>query len=135
MAHGLHIRQDGGAGGGEAGDGLEHGVDIPGDLPGQDKGDRAEGRQDDPAKSGADAALFQVDHGIFGLFQGHQGTHDQAHRAHQQVRPALLFPVDQAHEEAGQHQKSLDPKDLAQNVNDHCSVHGLLLMRECPGCR
>ncbi len=47
-AHGLHIRQDGGAGGGKAADGFKQSVYIGGDLPGKNEGQRTDGGQKQP---------------------------------------------------------------------------------------
>ena len=135
IAHGLHIRQDGRARGGEAGHRFEHGVGEGGDLAGQDEGYRAEGRQNDPAQGGADTALLQIDGGVFGPFDGDKRSQDHTDCSHRKVCPALLLAVDQSHEEAGQHQRTFDAQDLAQDIDDHCSVHNLLLMPGCPGCR
>ena len=94
-----------------------------------------EGGQDDPGERRADTALFQIDLGILGLAKGDEGTDHQAHCAPDQVNFTLGLAVDQTHQEAGQHQKALDPQNLSQNINDHCSVHGDLLMPGYPGCR
>ena len=119
MAHGLHVGENAGTGGGEAGDGLEHGVHEPGDLPGEHEGQRAEDTHQDPAQGRGHAAVLQIKVSVFWGLAAHQPADDHAGRRHGKIGPALAFPVDQTHQEAGQHQKTLDPQHIAQDIDDH----------------
>ena len=60
LAHGLHIRQNGSAGGGKAADGLKKGIDIVGDLLAEIKGKGPDGRNHDPGKANDNVAFLGI---------------------------------------------------------------------------
>ena len=79
-AEGLHLRQDGGAGGGKTGNGLKQRVHIAWDIPREHKGQRTEGRHQNPRQRHDRKAVSCV----YGRLPGLPAAQQQPHRRKRQ---------------------------------------------------
>ena len=132
-AHGLHIRQDGRAGGGKAGHHLKHGVHIGGDLPAEHKGQAAQHGKGDPGQRGGHKALLRIKgrRGLFAL-----PVQRDAHRQNDgdgrqigQRHPGLA--VQQAQQHARNHADGFQQQGVADHAENCFIIHG----RSPPGQR
>ena len=114
-AHGLHIGQNAGTGGGKAGYRLKKSVHKPGNLPGNHKRQGAENGHQRPGQAHNQKAFFGVDGRISGLFPCHGLAHRQQGGNGQQKRHRALF-IQQAHRRRQQHQRRLHFQQGAHRV-------------------
>ena len=77
---GLHLREDGGAGGGKAGDGLKNAVHEPGDIPGDIEGQSSEDGHEDPRQSHHCQAVSGIQRRMLGLPEAQQSPDDRQQR-------------------------------------------------------
>ena len=133
----LHRGQDARAGGGKAGDHLEHGVEIKRDLPRKRERQRADERKHDPAERHCDQPFFRVHDGPLAAAQPQrQRTEHCRAQHHPEEIPAAYLMVDQRHEQRRQHQRGPDQQHRAQHIDDRPLIHGPALLPECPpACR
>ena len=122
-AHPLHIGEDAGPGGGEAGDGFKDGVDVAGDSPCKDEGQRPHQGHNHPGEGGDHKPFFGVNNGVLRLFEGKEqprpaGDKDGCQHGHQ-----IPLPAEEGHQGRQAHQNRLRLEDGAQYVNNHSIVH------------
>ena len=131
LGNGLHLRQNGGAGGGEAGDGLEKRVDVSGDRAGNAKRQSADQTEHQPADSHADHALRGIERTLCALAQQLQQT-TQAEGDCQGDEKAVHrggFLHGNADEQRRQHKHAFDQQNLGDEAPHHFVVHRCPLMQ------
>ena len=133
----LDRREDAGTRGRKAGDHLEHRVEVKRDLPRQRERQRAHERQHDPAQRDSDQALLRVHGAALSAAQAErQRAQHGRTQQHPQKIPAVLFPINDRHQQRQQHERGLDQKHRAQHVYNDPLIHVPALLQGCPqACR
>ena len=129
----LHSRQNGSAGGGEAGDDLKQGIDESGDLPGDDKGQAAGQAEDDPAQGDADHAVGGVEVAFGPPAQHPQGGGDgqQDDDGGGKTPDGGVLPQVHADGQGRDHENPFQRQDLGDEAAHHFIVHDVPLRRRC----
>ena len=121
--HGLHIRQDGGSGGGEARGRLEQGVSIVGDSPAEDVRHRPEQAQHDPRHGHHRIAVPALQT----VLPGRDAGEDQPAQAAQPQRPQKRLPagltIACGHQQRQQQAPGFHPEGIAHDVQYQTKVH------------
>ena len=128
QAHGqgLHIPEDGGAGGGEAGDRFEEGVDEVGNVAAEYKGKGAKRGNQDPGDGHDHKAILGVEIAALGTpFRYELGNGRQEHQRHggQKAEDGGLLPLKKGDAQGWQHEQGHDAQDVAVDGHDHSMVH------------
>ena len=130
----FHRGQDGGPGGGEAGDRLKESVDKIRNIPGNHKRQRAEQRHTHPSQRHHREAVPGIKGGLFRLPAKNQARQTQSQHWQQERRQG--FPVQGRHQKGQQQQNALRPEDAADDVADHFIIQRSVPLtakyRECP---
>lgn len=125
VGHGLHIAEDGGPGGGKAGDDFKHRIHIGRDLSGEHKGNGAVQAQEHPGQAHGHEPFPLID-GLVPDFPpaGHipdgQGQEGQGKIDH-----PLVFSVNEGNQAGQQQQGSFGTEDPGQHPPDHRIIHGV----------
>ena len=113
--HGLHIRQDGGSGGGEARGRLEQGIRIVGDSPAEDVRHRPEQAQHDPRHGHHRIAVPTLQT----VLPGRDVGEDQPAQAAQPQRPQKRLPagltIAYGHQQRQQQAPGFHPEGIIRN--------------------
>ena len=125
---GFHIGQDRRTGGGKSGHDLKERIHIGGDFPGNVEGQRAHQTHCHPADGHAHQTLFGIE--SVGRVAAQQEQHGGNHRC-QQHRPSealhrVCFTAENADDQGGDHEDSLDGQDLGDKPPHHFIVHSIL---------
>ena len=124
VAHGLDVCKNRRPRRRETADDFKQRVDVVGNLAGQDEGQRADGRHDDPRQCDGDVAALLINAVVAGLLGKQKadplaaGDDDQIRRQHSK------FAVDQTDDDRGAEQQPLNSEDPAGDVANHGAVHG-----------
>ena len=118
---GLYRRQNGGTGGGEAGDCLKETVDVGVEVAAEEEGERAEGAHQQPDQSHREEALP----GEEVVVAGHEGEQkaDDHHQRNGVEEGGGVLLVDQAHQQGDQHGHGLHHQGLACDLEYQSEVH------------
>ena len=121
----FNIRQDGGAGGGEAGYRFKIRISKMGDRPGKHKGQTAQHGHDDPADANTDQTLAGVK--AFGRLPAVDDS-ACADRRYNQNGPdkgphAGHVAVHRTDQHRWEHENRFHPKDQGNDLSDHLKVH------------
>ncbi len=123
--HGLHIPENGGTRGGEAGGHFKEGVHIVGDLPGQPEWERSRCGEDQPAQRDDEKALPGVEAEL--SLPAEEPGQPACAAAEQHggedgpQRPA--FSVSRGDHGRGEEKETFQKKKDAQHLSDHFSIH------------
>ena len=132
VAQGFHVGQDGGAGGGKAGDGLEESVNKGRYFAGNHKGQCAEGTHQHPDQRHDGQAVAGKDGGVFGgLAAGDEPQHRQQRGRQQKCRQQIPLVVEHGADQREKHQTCFDCKDAAQHKGNHSIIHAGALTLRC----
>ena len=124
VAHGLHIRQDGGPGGGEAADRLEKRVGIGGDLPAEPEGQRPHRRQQHPGQGHDDVPLPAEELAAAGPGQQRQQPAQNGGHGHGgQHRPGAVLPIQKGHRQRQDQQPRLRQQDPSRHMENDAIIH------------
>ena len=128
----FHIGQNGSTGGGEAGNGFKNRIHIPGDLPGQSKGQSAQKTHDDPGKAYAHQTFSGTEQST-GLAAGKiqntcQGENDAQSDAKGRCSSGAVHG--QTDTQGGNHKDTLYGDDLIEKSPNHFIIHSRDLRRK-----
>ena len=124
-AHPLHIGEDGGPCGGEAGDDLKQGVHIAGDLPGQPERKGSHSREKDPAQAHNEEPLPGVKASLRVAAQQPQDGSRPGGDSHggEQGRQGRPLPIPGRDQGRGEEEKAFQQKQEAHDLAYHFTVH------------
>ena len=124
LGHGLDIAENRGAGGGEAGDGLKHGVDIIGYAAAYYKGQRADKGHEYPAQTHDGKAVPCEKPVVPGAKQAQKPAHrGGSGKGYHKIQH--IFPIAQPRDEREQQQPRKAQENGAEHAADHSIVHYL----------
>ena len=119
--HGLHIRQDGGSGGGEARGRLEQGIRIVWDSPAEDVRHRPEQAQHDPRHGHHRIAVPALQTVLPGRDVGEPAQAAQPQRPQKRLPAGLTIAY--GHQQRQQQAPGFHPEGIAHDVQYQTKVH------------
>ncbi|CAN4017743.1 DUF4241 domain-containing protein, partial [Dysosmobacter welbionis] len=118
----LHLRQDGGPRGGEAGDCLKEAIYKALYGAGDVKGQRTEEGHGNPRQRHYRQAVPCEQRRLPRLFEAQQSSAQHQQRRREQIRDRG-FPISQSHRHGKQQQRRLHQQDTANGKADHSIIH------------
>ena len=120
----FYVGQNAGAGGGEAGHGFKQRVDIGGDLSAENKGERTERTEQDPAQRYDNAALPGIELALFRLPEHQQSACQQRDPHSREIAPEDILAENNGGHRRGDQEHSLEQQYPAEDIRDHSVIHG-----------
>ena len=133
LGQAFHLRKNGSAGGGKAGDDFKKRIDKFGDCTGEHEGQASGQGEDDPAQGHADHAVRRIEVALCAPAQEPQqaGNDQQQHHGDQKRLHRGVLATVQADEHGGDHKESFQQQDLGDETPRHFVVHSRCLTRRC----
>ena len=123
VAERLDVAENGRAGRGEAGNRLEERVDEKRDLTAQDKRQRADDREDEPAQRDRNITLTGVEAGVLRLSVAQERRAGETDGGRGQISRKLCFAVDDGGQRREEQKNRLDTEHPADQVANNGKIH------------